>query len=134
MLRTRGYLSRFSTFVTAGLAFAAMRDLKHQESSQILSWFGLSSIGWGWFWLILGSLLTWWIAGRISLNAYVMRAVSDHKDRDPIDPLEAGVIDISFLSCLLSYTGTLALAALFPGRLGLLQPPAIVFVSMAGAF
>lgn len=133
-IRTHAYTGRLSTFVTAGMAFTAMRDLKHQESSQILLCFGLSSIGWGWFWVILGLLLTWWIAGRISLNVYFMRAVNDHKDRDPIDPWEAGIIDISFLICLLSYTGTLFLAALFPGRLGLLQPPVIVLVSMAGAF
>lgn len=134
MLRTRGYAGKFAASVIAGLAFLAIRDLRDREGSQILVSFGLNSIGWTWFWLILGAFLTWWIAGRISFNFYFMRAVGRYKDPDPIDPLQAGVVDISVWSFLVSYMATLFLASLAPGMLGWLRPPVIVLVSMIGSW
>lgn len=133
-LRIRGYTRKFSGLAFVGLFFLAMRDMEKQQASQLLLLFGLNSAPWGWFWLAAGGLLTFWIAGRISLNAYVIYAVKDYKDSEPINPIEAGTVDVAFWATCISYMGTLLLAALLPGGPSWLRPPAIILVSMIGAF
>ena len=133
MFLTRGYAGKFLTFVIAGLLVLASRDLTDPESSHIVSLFSLHSVGWTWFWLLFGALLTLVIAGFVSFGSYAVRAVNGYKDPEPIDPIEAGIIDVSFWCCLLSYTATLVCAALLPVGPWWLRPPLIVVISVIGA-
>lgn len=132
-VRAHGYTEKFSRAFFVGLAFLAILDLKHEESSRILILTGLSSSGWAYFWLIFAALLTWSAAQWASLNLYLIHAVKFQKDQQPVHPGEAGTVDVAFWASLISYIGTLFLAYLVPGGPGWLRRPAIAVVSTIGA-
>jgi putative effector of murein hydrolase LrgA (UPF0299 family) len=133
MLRTRGYTGKFAGFVIAGLVLLANRDFRQPETSRILSSFGLQSVAWTWTWLVVGAALTLAVAGFVCLGSYSFQAIHLYKDKEPIAPVEAGTVDVSFWCYLLSYMTTLLLAAWLPFGLWWLRPPLIVVVSVIGA-